>query len=97
MAYLVGCLLVFFACVSVHVLSKLVTDELDMIDVISVMFIFALFGGGGNMVVCSALGLTAELIGDNTKSSAFVYGTMSLGDKVFKEASRTRYRHVHVL
>ena len=35
------------------------------------------------MVVCSALGLTAELIGPNIQSAAFVYGLMSLGDKVF--------------
>lgn len=35
------------------------------------------------MVVCSALGLTAELIGNHTKSSAFVYGLMSFGEKIF--------------
>ena len=83
-AYLSGCLLVFAACLSVHILGKAVEGDLTTGDVISVMFIFALFGFGGNMVVCSALGLTAELIGDNTDSSAFVYGLMSLGDKVFK-------------
>jgi len=52
-------------------------------ELIPVFGIFALYGCGGNMVVCSALGLTAELIGDNTKSSAFVYGLMSFGEKIF--------------
>ena len=51
-------------------------------DMISIFTIFALFGGGTNMVVCAALGLTAELIGDNHSSGAFVYGLMSFGDKV---------------
>lgn len=44
--------------------------------------IFALYGGGANMLVCSAYGLVAEFIGSNIQYSSFVYGIFGLGDKV---------------
>lgn len=84
-AYLLGCALAFAACIWVVILSKQKTgdDGTGTWMVVQVFSIFALYGAGGNMVVCSALGLTAELIGSNTQSSAFVYGLMSFGDKIF--------------
>lgn len=83
-AYFLGSILVFAAGILVNIVDKSVTrDEWSTSSLIPVFAIFALYGGGGNMVVCSALGLTAELIGNQTKSSAFVYGLMSFGEKIF--------------
>ena len=42
----------------------------------------ALIGAGGSIMLITSLSLTAELIGPNTESGAFVYGSMSLSDKV---------------
>ena len=43
----------------------------------------ALFNGVGTAsVLISSLSLTAALIGKNTSTAAFVYGAMSLTDKV---------------
>jgi len=41
-----------------------------------------LFGAGGSTVLVTSLSLTAELIGENCGSAAFVYGAMSFTDKV---------------
>jgi len=41
-----------------------------------------LLGVAGSTVLITSLSLTAELIGSNTESSAFVYGAMSFTDKV---------------
>ena len=41
-----------------------------------------LFGAAGSAVLITSLSLTAELISNNTESSAFVYGAMSFTDKV---------------
>ena len=41
------------------------SNEWGTWDLVPIFAIFALYGGGGNMVVCSALGLTAELIGNH--------------------------------
>lgn len=96
-AYSLGCVLVFIGCASVYLLgnpnqmshlgldlakNSQPSDNLPAVVIVAILIIFALFGAGSNMVVCSALGLTAELIGDNIQSSAFVYGLMSLGDKI---------------
>ena len=37
-----------------------------------------LFGAGTTTVLVQSLAITAELIGENTSTSAFVYGAMSL-------------------
>ena len=37
-----------------------------------------LFGAGTTTVLVQSLAITAELIGENTNTSAFVYGAMSL-------------------
>ena len=41
-----------------------------------------MFGTAGSAVLITSLSLTAELIGNNTETSAFVYGAMSFTDKV---------------
>ncbi len=43
--------------------------------------IAAMVGTGGSMLLIASLTLTAGLIGPNTESGAFVYGSMSLSDK----------------
>ena len=42
----------------------------------------ALIGSGGSTMLITSLSLTADLIGANCESGAFVYGAMSLTDKV---------------
>ena len=47
-----------------------------------IFFAAILFGSAGSAVLITSLSLTAELIGSNTESAAFVYGAMSFTDKV---------------
>ena len=43
----------------------------------------AIFNGAGTAaILVSSLSLTAQLIGENTSTAAFVYGAMSLTDKI---------------
>ncbi|CAG2163012.1 unnamed protein product [Oppiella nova] len=46
-----------------------------------------LFGIGGTTMLIASLALTSDLIGINTTSSAFVFGTMSFFDKVLNGSS----------
>ncbi|KAK0161835.1 hypothetical protein PV327_008246 [Microctonus hyperodae] len=41
-----------------------------------------LLGAAGSVMLVTSLGLTADLIGENTESGAFVYGAMSFTDKL---------------
>ncbi|XP_008551681.1 major facilitator superfamily domain-containing protein 12 [Microplitis demolitor] len=41
-----------------------------------------LLGASGSMMLVTSLGVTADLIGPNTESGAFVYGAMSFTDKL---------------
>ncbi|XP_069784841.1 major facilitator superfamily domain-containing protein 12a isoform X2 [Narcine bancroftii] len=41
-----------------------------------------LLGSGSTTILVTSLSMTADLIGDNTQSGAFVYGSMSFTDKV---------------
>lgn len=41
-----------------------------------------LLGAGGSVMLVTSLGITADLIGKNTQSGAFVYGAMSFTDKM---------------
>ena len=47
-----------------------------------IYFAAVMFGAAGCAVLVTSLSLTAELIGPNTESAAFVYGAMSFTDKV---------------
>ena len=39
-------------------------------------------GFGGSAMLITSLSITAELVGDNVESSAFIYGAMSFTDKL---------------
>jgi hypothetical protein len=41
-----------------------------------------LIGFGGSAMLITSLSITAELVGDNVESSAFIYGAMSFTDKL---------------
>nr|CAD7459697.1 unnamed protein product [Timema tahoe] len=41
-----------------------------------------LFGAGSSVMLVTSLGITSDLIGNNTESGAFVYGAMSFVDKL---------------
>lgn len=47
-----------------------------------IFVVAALIGIGGSTMLVTSLSLTAEFIGTDTNSSAFIYGLMSLTDKV---------------
>jgi len=47
-----------------------------------IYFAAVMFGAAGCAVLVTSLSITAELIGPNTESAAFVYGAMSFTDKV---------------
>ena len=51
--------------------------ESDTIYVIAV-----LVGFGGSAMLITSLSITAELVGNNVESSAFIYGAMSFTDKL---------------
>lgn len=44
--------------------------------------IFCFVGFGGSQMLVTSLSLTADLVGDRTEASAFVYGLMSFTDKL---------------
>ena len=53
---------------------KVQTDTIYVIGV--------LVGFGGSAMLITSLSITAELVGDNVESSAFIYGAMSFTDKL---------------
>ena len=52
------------------------------VEIYAVVIVFIIFGIGSNALVCSSMELITELIGPNTKTGGFVFGFMSLTDKV---------------
>lgn len=78
-AHVIGSSLVLIACLWVGLIAQ---NYVDTKGTWKYFVIFALFGTGLNMLVCSAYGLIAEFIGNNVKYSAFVYGIFGVGDKV---------------
>ena len=44
--------------------------------------IAVLVGFGGSAMLITSLSITAELVGNNVESSAFIYGAMSFTDKL---------------
>ena len=62
-----------------HVLGNDGVPESERYQVIGV----GLFNGAGTAaILIASLSLTAQLIGKNTSTAAFVYGAMSLTDKI---------------
>ena len=49
---------------------------------IEIYVVAAFIGSGGAGMLITSLSITAELIGKNKESSAFVYGAISLVDKI---------------
>ena len=47
-----------------------------------IFIVAVLIGSGGAAMLITSLSITADFIGKDKKSSAFVYGSMSLLDKV---------------
>ena len=76
--YLIGALLGVAGCIWIKAGCKLNDDSTEY----QVFFVAALVGAGGSTMLVTALALTADLIGRNSESGAFVYGFMSLTDKV---------------
>ena len=68
---IVGCLWIAFGC-----------EPSDESTKFSVYFVAAFLGIGSTVMLVTSLALTAEFIGTDTNSSAFIYGLMSLTDKV---------------
>ena len=48
----------------------------------TIYIIGALVGFGGSAMLITSLAITAELVGNNVESSAFIYGAMSFTDKL---------------
>ena len=48
----------------------------------SIYLIAVLVGFGGSAMLITSLSITAELVGNNVESSAFIYGAMSFTDKL---------------
>ena len=49
---------------------------------IEIYFVALFIGSGGAGMLITSLSITAQLIGKNTESSAFVYGAISFVDKL---------------
>ena len=60
------------------------TDWKDNLKVESdtIYIIGVLVGFGGSAMLITSLSITAELVGNNVESSAFIYGAMSFTDKL---------------
>lgn len=72
--YLVGLMLVFAFGIWVYVAKHMGADSIYGASV--------LLGAGTATILVMSLAMTATLIGDQTQSGAFVYGSMSFTDKV---------------
>lgn len=57
-------------------------EDQPFFPIYGIFCVAAMFGAAGSTILVSSLALTAELIGRNTESAAFVYGAMSFTDKV---------------
>ncbi|XP_067003209.2 major facilitator superfamily domain-containing protein 12 [Anabrus simplex] len=74
--YVLGALLGITACIWVKFGSG------DNFSTYEIYAVAVLLGAGGSLMLVTSLGITADLIGPNTESGAFVYGAMSFTDKL---------------
>ena len=72
--FILGCVLGVIACVWIKFYPK----NSD----VQIFFVAVLIGAGGSTMLVTALSTVADLIGRNSESGAFIYGFMSLTDKV---------------
>ncbi|XP_071086621.1 major facilitator superfamily domain-containing protein 12-like isoform X1 [Haliotis cracherodii] len=72
--YIIGVVFAVGSCVWIHFITSSSTMQ--------VFGAAVLMGIGGTTMLITSLAMTADLIGDNTESGAFVYGAMSFTDKL---------------
>ena len=82
LSFLIGTSLGFCACAWVYFGGDEHGKADEFFKHSGIFFAAAMFGSAGSAVLITSLSLTAELIGNNTETSAFVYGAMSFTDKV---------------
>ena len=82
LSFLIGTSLGFCACAWVYFGGDEDGKADEFFKHSGIFFAAAMFGSAGSAVLITSLSLTAELIGNNTETSAFVYGAMSFTDKV---------------
>lgn len=81
LAYLIGAGFMLCGCTSVYFVVE--DNKSGGTTAVWTFFvIFAIYGIGANMLVCSAYGLIAEFIGKNVQFSAFVYAVFGFLDKI---------------
>ena len=81
-SFLLGALIGLSACIWVYFGESETGAEEDFFRTYGIFFPAILFGAAGSTILITSLSLTAELIGNNTETSAFIYGAMSFTDKV---------------
>ncbi|CAL4113988.1 unnamed protein product, partial [Meganyctiphanes norvegica] len=74
--FTVGCLVGLSGCVWVAL------DRSEQFNIWGIYLVASLLGIGGSTLLITSIAITADLIGDNDDSGAFVYGFMSFADKV---------------
>ena len=82
LSFLIGTSLGFCACAWVYFGGDEDGKADEFFKHYGIFFAAVMFGTAGSAVLITSLSLTAELIGNNTETSAFVYGAMSFTDKV---------------
>lgn len=75
-SYLVGCMLGIAGCLWLRFGAGQAYSRYEIFPVA------ALLGAGSSVLLVTSLGVTADLIGADTESGAFVYGAMSFADKL---------------
>ncbi|XP_076054746.1 major facilitator superfamily domain-containing protein 12-like isoform X2 [Oratosquilla oratoria] len=74
--FLIGCVLALASCVGV------LLGKGDLYKTYLLYGVAVLMGAGGSTMLVTSLSLTADLIGPNSETGAFVYGAMSFTDKL---------------
>lgn len=81
LAYLLGAVFGILACLWIKL------GQGDAYTKYEIYGVAVLLGAGSSVMVVTSLGITADLIGPNTESGAFVYGAMSFTDKLANGAA----------
>uniref|UniRef100_A0A2P2I6J1 Major facilitator superfamily domain-containing protein 12-like n=1 Tax=Hirondellea gigas TaxID=1518452 RepID=A0A2P2I6J1_9CRUS len=74
-AFIIGCALGISACIWINF------GEGDLYKTVLLYPVVILLGSGSSIMLVTSLSITADLIGNNIESGAFVYGAMSFCDK----------------
>ncbi|CBY33806.1 unnamed protein product [Oikopleura dioica] len=79
--FFLGCLIMIAGCMWAGLLEN---DPIENGGKVhwGVYFLPVIFGAGTSTILVQSLSITAALIGENTNTAAFVYGAMSLTDKI---------------